>query len=74
MISRGDERAGELIVEAYKRGARLDAWEEYLQKDVWKSVFEDASWNVEDEVCRESETDERLPWDDIILGAGSGFF
>ncbi|HAK44815.1 MAG TPA: radical SAM protein [Spirochaeta sp.] len=74
MISRGDERAGDLIVEAYKNGARLDAWEEYLRKDVWRSAFENADWNVEEEVCRVKTFEEKLPWDNVILGIGKKFF
>ena len=74
MISRGDYRSGELIINAFEKGARLDAWEEYLKKDVWKSIFNEASWDVENEICREKSTDEKLPWENIVLGAGSAFF
>ncbi|MDC7225866.1 MAG: TIGR03936 family radical SAM-associated protein [Spirochaetales bacterium] len=74
MISRGDERSGKLIIEAYKNGARLDAWDEYLKKQVWSDVIENADWDVEKEVCRKRDLEEVLPWDNILLGAGKGFF
>jgi radical SAM superfamily enzyme YgiQ (UPF0313 family) len=65
IVSRGDERAGELVLEAWRRGARLDAWEEYLQADTWRSVIADAAWDVVAETCRSRAADERLPWVDI---------
>ncbi len=68
MISRGDERAGDLVHRAFTRGARLDAWEEYIRWDIWRSVFKEAEWNVEEEICREREPAEKLPWESVSLG------
>jgi hypothetical protein len=67
IVSRGDERAGELVLEAYRRGARLDAWEEHLQADLWRAVIADAGWDVVGVTCRARTADERLPWDGIGL-------
>jgi radical SAM superfamily enzyme YgiQ (UPF0313 family) len=67
IVARGDARAGELVLEAYRRGARLDAWEEYLRADTWRSVVADASWDVASETCRQRAPEERLPWADIGL-------
>lgn len=67
IVSRGDERAGELVLEAYRRGARLDAWEEHLQADLWRDVIARSGWDVTGETCRARTPDERLPWDGIGL-------
>ncbi|MCX7030464.1 MAG: TIGR03936 family radical SAM-associated protein [Spirochaetes bacterium] len=67
LVSRGDERAGELVLAAYRRGARLDAWEEYLQADTWRSVIAEAPWDAAAETCRPRTSEERLPWADIAL-------
>jgi radical SAM superfamily enzyme YgiQ (UPF0313 family) len=67
IVSRGDERAGELVLEAYRRGARLDAWEEHLNADLWRAVIADAGWDVIGETCRVRADGERLPWDGIGL-------
>jgi len=72
-ISRGDDKAGLLIENAFKKGARLDAWEEYLQKDVWRDVFDNAGWNVEEQTCRGKDLEEELPWDKINLNVGNKF-
>jgi radical SAM superfamily enzyme YgiQ (UPF0313 family) len=67
MISRGDERAALLVLEAYRAGARLDAWEEHLKLDVWRSVIAGAGWDVEEATCRERGPAEELPWDGVSL-------
>jgi len=73
LVSRGDAKAGELVYRAYQAGARLDAWEEQVQWDVWRRVFAEAEWDVEAEICRERAEDEVLPWDGVRLGATKSF-
>lgn len=68
VISRGDARVGGLIETAYRRGARLDAWEEHISFDLWKKIFSEADWDVEQETLRERAPDEALPWDGIDIG------
>jgi len=68
IISRGDKRAGTLALEAYRRGARLDAWEEHLDTELWRRVIEEADWNVEQETCRARDIEEALPWDRVDTG------
>ena len=68
IISRGDRRVGDIILDAYNSGARLDAWEEHFDMSIWKNVINKASWNVEEETTREKSLDEVFPWDGITLG------
>lgn len=76
LLSRCDERAGALILEAYKKGARLDAWEDHLRENmaIWNAVFESADWDVRSEILRERLLDEKLPWDSVNLGQPKSFF
>jgi hypothetical protein len=67
ILSRGDEKAGRLVHEAYRRGARLDAWEEHVRLDLWRQVIEEANWDVLGETCRSRTQQERLPWDTVSL-------
>jgi radical SAM superfamily enzyme YgiQ (UPF0313 family) len=67
IVSRGDERAGLLVLEAYRRGARLDAWEEHVKLDLWRRVIADADWDVLGETCRSRAALEALPWAGISL-------
>ncbi len=72
IISRGDERVGELIEKAYFDGAVLDAWDDHLQKDIWRNVFAQAKWDV-GELLRSRSSDESLPWDPIHIGVSKKF-
>jgi len=74
ILARGDERVGELIYEAYKKGARLDAWEERFDRDLWRSVIDGASWPVVEECCSEKRIDSPLAWDDISLRVSASTF
>ena len=68
IITRGDSRVGGLIEEAYRRGARLDAWEDHLDRNLWKKVIVDSDWDVVGDTCGERGLDSPLPWDAIHLG------
>lgn len=76
LISRGDERAGQVIYAAYKKGARLDAWEEHLVNNMpyWNEAFAEAGWNVKEYLFKDWSLDEKLPWDSVSLGPSKAFF
>lgn len=75
IISRGDDRVGELITSAYRAGARLDAWDDHLQRDLWREQIGDLTGETWDpaEVLGGKELDKALPWDDISLGVSRRF-
>jgi radical SAM superfamily enzyme YgiQ (UPF0313 family) len=66
LLSRGDERAGRLAKEAFDRGCRLDAWTDYLKRDVWEEIIENHK-SLEEEI-RGGETEKNLPWAVIDSG------
>lgn len=70
IISRGDERVADLIEKAFYDGARLDAWDEYIKKDVWSKIIENADWDVEGSIFKERDINDNLPWDSIQVGSG----
>jgi uncharacterized protein (DUF2344 family) len=72
VLSRGDERVGEIIAEAFASGCRLDAWNEHIKKDVWRSVLERHRAAV-DAILAGRQIGEPLPWDCIDSGTGAGF-
>ncbi len=73
MISRGDERVGELVWRAFRLGARFDSWEDLVQRELWQRVLEEAGWEVEAETCRTREPGAPLPWDGVRLGVSTAF-
>lgn len=76
LCSRGDKRAGKVIYSAYKKGVRLDAWEDNLRQNLplWEEAFAEADYDVKKEILREKDKSEKLPWDDVSLGPSKNFF
>jgi radical SAM-linked protein len=67
LISRGDGRVGELLVSAYRAGCRLDAWNEHLRIDIWRSILE-ANAPLAAEILGGRDPGQRCPWDFIDSG------
>lgn len=76
LCSRGDKRAGMVIYSAYKKGVRLDAWEDRLRQDVplWEEAFRESGFDVKKEILRARNIDETLPWDEVSLGPSKSFY
>jgi radical SAM-linked protein len=73
LISRGDARYADVIEKAYQKGCRLDAWNEYLQYDLWKEAIAEAPYNPEEAIFKDYDVDEELPWDSVSLRVGKKF-
>ena len=73
VLSRGDRRVGEAVVEAWRRGARFDAWSEYHDPAIWEAAF--AAHGVDpDFYChRERDLWERFPWMHIASGVSEAY-
>ncbi len=76
LLSRGDERAGRVILSAFKKGARFDAWEEHLKQNMtyWKQAFAEADYDVMAWIYRDWQLDEALSWDSVSLGPAKAFY
>ncbi|MFP3043000.1 TIGR03936 family radical SAM-associated protein [Treponema primitia] len=72
VLSRGNERVGELIEKAYEQGCRLDAWDEYIKKDVWADLLETHAPLVQ-AIHTAGNLEEPLPWDCINSGTAAYF-
>ena len=69
-LSRGDRRTGDAIELAWKRGARLDSWQEHLNADLWWQAFEDAGIDVNQVIHQPYQLSDRLPWDHLNIKYG----
>lgn len=67
IFTRGDARVNDLLIRAYKKGARLDAWDEWIDRDLWREVIAQSDWDVENDTCRKREEGEKLPWESVSL-------
>ncbi|MCG8454477.1 MAG: TIGR03936 family radical SAM-associated protein [Spirochaetales bacterium] len=72
ILSRGDERAGELARVAWEKGACFDAWDDLMNKGAWREAIAEASWEVEDITCHPSSARQQsVPWEGVSLGITS---
>jgi radical SAM family uncharacterized protein len=67
VFSRGDRRLSEVILSAFKEGARFDAWDNNFRFDLWQAVFEKTKIDPNFYVQEKSQ-DEILPWDFLDTG------
>jgi radical SAM family uncharacterized protein len=61
ILSRGDERAGGLIEQAFRLGTRLDPWQEFISKEAWQTVLEQNP-GLADEFLMVKDPSVPLPW------------
>jgi radical SAM family uncharacterized protein len=73
LLTRGDRRIAPVILEVYRRGARLDAWDECFRPELWWKALEDLGVDYGFYVHRQRPMDERLPWDHVNVKKGRSF-
>jgi radical SAM family uncharacterized protein len=73
ILTRGDRRVASALEEAWRRGARLDAWSEYFDAKLWWTTFEDLGIDVSFYSQRERPVEEVLPWDHIHIKYGRDY-
>lgn len=67
ILTRGDRRIAPAIEEAWRRGARLDAWDEHFDPQIWWDTFRDLGIDMAAYSHRTRPTTERLAWDHIAI-------
>lgn len=76
-LARGDRRLGRVIEQAWRAGARFDAWDEHLNWEAWMAAFAggglDRGIDPAVEARRERGWDELLPWDHISCGVSKDY-
>ncbi|MDR3254838.1 MAG: radical SAM protein [Synergistaceae bacterium] len=73
VFARGDNSLGCVIEEAWRRGARFDAWIECFDFGRWIGVFDDFGIDPKSYATRERSQCESLPWDVIDAGVTKEF-
>lgn len=64
VFSRGDRRLGPVLIDAWRRGARFDGWDDKLDLQAWQDAFATAGIDRRD-YLRPLSRDAVLPWDHI---------
>ncbi len=73
VLSRGDRRVGDAIYEAWRHGAKFDAWSEHFNAQLWRDAFDATGNDAEWFAHREWDTREPLPWDHIDCGVTKSY-
>lgn len=67
VLSRGDRRLGQVILLAFTKGARFDAWSNYFSYPKWQAAFSEAGI-LPDRYLNAQAEQRILPWDFIDIG------
>ncbi|MBU5627037.1 TIGR03960 family B12-binding radical SAM protein [Oscillibacter sp. MSJ-2] len=73
VLARGDRRMCAVLESVWRKGARLDAWEEYFSLERWLEAFEECGLDPHFYANRTREKDELMPWDMISSGVTKDF-
>ncbi|MCB0880117.1 MAG: B12-binding domain-containing radical SAM protein, partial [Thermoleophilia bacterium] len=72
-LSRGGRHTAPVIEDAWRRGARFDAWNELYDEQAWFDAFEAHDMTLDGEANREFGDFEPLPWDHVRSGLSKEF-
>ncbi|MEI7942954.1 MAG: radical SAM protein, partial [Candidatus Riflemargulisbacteria bacterium] len=67
ILSRGDEKVADLVLQAYKNGASFDSWYDKFNYSTWDKSAEEIGLDV-DKYLRGYALNEELPWGFIDMG------
>ena len=67
VLSRGDRRLSKVILTAYKKGAKFDAWSNYFSFAKWQEAFAQEGIDPQSYLA-DKPTSAVLPWDFIDIG------
>lgn len=73
VFSRGDRKLSQVIEEAWRQGARLDAWSDYFDFDIWQQAAAICEIDLS-KYLRRRDPQEPLPWDHLDVGVDESFF
>ena len=68
VLARGDRRMGKVLETAWRKGAKLDAWEEYFSLNRWLEAFDECGLDPHFYANRTRAEDELMPWSMISSG------
>ena len=72
-LSRGDRRISNVILDAWKNGAKFDAWQDQFNWSTWSAAFEKNHLKPGFYAFRERDENEIFSWDHIYTGVSKEF-
>jgi radical SAM family uncharacterized protein len=73
VLTRGDRRVAAALLEAWRRGCRLDGWRECFKPAVWWQTFADLGIDTAWYSQRARPMTEVLPWDHVNVKKGRAY-
>lgn len=73
IFSRGDRRLTGALIEAWRSGARFDAWGEHFNKALWEEALRRSGLDPNFYLYRSRSLNETLPWGHIQSGVTAGY-
>ena len=74
VLARGDRRVAKAVYLAWKKGCKLDGWDEFFSFEKWKEAFEECGLSMEFYANRLRSYDEIAPWSHINMLVSHDFF
>lgn len=74
VLARADRRVGRAVYLAWKKGCKLDGWEEYFDMDKWREAFAECGLDMSFYANRRRDYDEIAPWSHINILVDREFF
>lgn len=72
ILTRGGLELGDVIIMAWKKGARFDAWTDQFDLDIWEDCFKIAGIDFRGYLKKKTYSD-LLPWDFVDVGVSKEF-
>lgn len=68
VFARGDRRLGQVLLAAWRLGAKFDGWSEHFCYETWQQAFRQTGIDSEFYNRRQRDMTEGLPWDHFSTG------
>ena len=72
-LSKMGRQGFDVVLEAWRRGCRFDAWTDQFHYDVWLEAGKAVGIDLEEVATEQFDLDARLPWDHSSPGVDKGF-
>ena len=73
VMSRGGRKIADVVENAWKNGAKFDAWSEFFDEEAWEEAAETCGVDMQKEAHKSLNLDEPLPWEHIGCGVDKKF-
>lgn len=74
LFARGGRELGKVILNAFNKGCKFDAWKEFFDYSKWILACKEEGIDPDHYTIRRRELNEELPWDFIDIGIKKDFF